>query len=245
MKSRWLVIVAIGLIICSFIGCLPNVPTEGEPEPADRVVMIELFMAIGCGGCEVVEPILEQLIEEYGFDKLILVEEAGWGEYSTQEISDRYKWYLPDVSDRGVPNILFNGLNDRIHGSSSHQTIKNSIDAELAKGAKIVITATRNGDANTTTISGNIENVSSSSLNNLVINGMVFKEQEEDDLKYVTFDIFEEQKKEISSLESGESFNFSFTLEDTNWASDKVHGVIFVQSPYSSTKEILQAYYIE
>ena len=216
-------------------------------EENQRVVMVELYIAIDCHNCELVEPILEQLVGEYGFDQMILVEEAPWGDYSTPEISDRYKWYLPDSADRGVPNILFNGINENwIHGYANYQTIKSKIDAELAKGAKIVITVdSRNSDSNTTTITGTIENVSSSTLSNLEINGMVFKERQTVNLKYLVFDIFEEQKVPVDSLAPGNIVEFSFTLENFDWETDNIHGVIFVQAPDSPTKEILQAAYIE
>ncbi|MEA2086922.1 MAG: thioredoxin family protein [Candidatus Caldatribacteriota bacterium] len=245
MKKLLLVLMMIGLIACLFIGCFSTPPVE--PEPADRVVMVELYISIGCHNCELVEPILEQLVEEYGFDRMILVEEAAWGDYSTSEISDRYKWYLPDSVDRGVPNILFNGINEnRIHGYANYQTIKSKIDAELAKGAKIVITVdSRNSDVNTTTITGTIENVSSSDLSNLEISGMVFKEQPTANLKYSVFDIFDEQKIEVSSLAPEEILDFSFTLEGIDWEGDNIRGVIFVQAPDSPTKEILQAAYVE
>ena len=211
-----------------------------------RVVMVELYIAVGCPSCEVVKPILEQLVDEYSYEQLVLVEEAGWGDYSTTEISDRYKWYFPDSGDRSVPNILFNGLNDRIHGSSNYSIIKNKIDVELAKGAKIVITVdSRNSDSNTTTITGTIENISTSTLSNLEINGMIFKERQTVNLKYSVTDIFEEQKVEISSLAPEEILDFLFILEGINWEGDNMHGVIFVQAPESPTKEILQAAFIE
>jgi len=176
---------------------------------------------------------------------MVLVEEAGWGEYSTAEISDRYKWYFPDITDRGVPNILFNGLNDRIHGSSNYSTIKNKIDVEIAKGTKIYINASRSSNATSTTISGTIGNISDSTLTTLEINGMVFKERQTVNLKYSVTDIFDEQKVEISSLVPGGSHEFSFTLQGINWDSEKLHAVIFVQAPNSPTKEILQALYLE
>ena len=246
MKKLLLGLTIIGLMVCLFTGCLPTTPAEGEPEPADRVVIVELYMATGCPSCEVVKPILEQLVEEYGYEQLVLVEEAGWGDYSTTEISNRYKWYFPDSEDRSVPNILFNGLNDRIHGSSNYSTIKNKIDVELAKGAKIVITVdSRNSDSNTTTITGTIENVSTSTLSNLEINGMIFKERQTVNLKYSVFDIFGEQKVPVDSLAPGDIIDFSFTLKGFNWETDNVHGVIFVQAPNSPTKEILQAAYLE
>ncbi len=258
MKKLLLILMVIGLTACLFIGCFNTTPTEGEgePEPANRVIMVELYMAVGCSHCEDVEPILEQLVEEYGYDQMIVVEEASGGEYSTAEISERYKeYYFPNSTDWGIPNILFDGLNDRVQGYSSSNSdnpeafiteVKGIIEAELAKGAKIVITIdSRNSYTNTTTITGTIENVSTSTLNNLEINGMVFKEQPTVNLKYSVFDIFDEQKVEISSLAPEESIDFSFTLEGVNWGTDNVHGVIFVQAPNSSTKEILQAAYIE
>lgn len=246
MKKLLLVLIMIGLVVGLFVGCLPTTPIE--PEPANRVVIIELYMGIGCHNCELVEPILEQLAEEYGNNQMVLVEEAvNWSEYTTPEISGRYEWYFPVFSDRGIPNILFDGVNENwIHGYANYQNIKSKIDAELAKGAKILITVdSRNSDTNTTTISGTIGNVSSSTLNNLEINGMIFIERKEEELKYSVTDIFDEQKVEITSLAPEESLDFSFTLEGINWEGDNVHGVIFVQAPKSSTKEILQAAYVE
>jgi thiol-disulfide isomerase/thioredoxin len=254
MKKLLLVLIMIGLVVGLFVGCLPTTPIE--PEPANRVIMIELYMGIGCPHCEDVEPILELLAEEYGNNQVVLVEEAvSWSEYTTPEVSERYEWYFPVLSDRGIPNILFDGLNDRIQGYSSSDPAnpdafiaeaKNIINMELAKGAKILITVdSRNSDTNTTTISGTIENVSSSILNNLEINGMIFIERKEEELKYSVTDIFDEQKVEITSLAPEESLDFSFTLEGINWEGDNVHGVIFVQAPESSIKEILQAAYVE
>ena len=253
MKKLLLTLMVIGLTACLFVGCLPTTPAEGEPEPAERVVMIELYMAAGCSHCEDAKPILEEITDEYGYSQLILLEEAPWGDYSTSETSDQYEWYFPDYSDRGIPNILFNGLNDRVQGYSSSNPdnpeafiteVKGIINTELAKGAKIVITVdSRNSDANTTTITGTIENVSSSDLSNLEINGMVFKVRPTVNLKYSVFDIF--KKVLVSSLDPGNIIDFSFNIEGFNWETDNVHGVIFVQAPESPTKEILQAAYIE
>lgn len=255
MKKLIFTLMISGLIVCLFIGCLPATPIEGEPGPVERVVMVELYMAIGCSHCEDVEPILEQLMEEYGYDRMILVEEASGGDYSTPEIFERYKeFYFPDSTDWGIPNILFNGLNDKIQGYSSSDSTnpdafiveaKSIIDTELAKGAKIAITTTRTSNTNTTTLSGTIENVSSSALNNLEINGMIFKEQSIANLKYSVTDIFEEQKIEINSIAPKGILDFSFILEGINWNGDNIHGVIFIQEPESPTKEILQAAYIE
>jgi thiol-disulfide isomerase/thioredoxin len=173
MKKLLLILVMVGLIACLFVGCTPPISSEGEGEGEGegedtRVVLVELFTQPNCPYCEIVEPLIEQLADEYERSEVVFVEERAY---------DRYNWYLPSIADRSTPNILFNGFNTtHIHGSSSHYMIKGKINTELGKDTKISITATRNSDSTTTTISGTIKNISSSTLNNLVINGMNFKD---------------------------------------------------------------------
>jgi len=250
MKRLLLLFLMIGLIACLLIGCNVVPSTEGEDEgegeeEVTRVVMVELFSQAGCASCAVVEPILEQLADEFERSEVVLVEERAYGIYSLDEIRDRYEWYLPSSSDRGTPNILFNGLNQKIYGSSTYVAIKSKINLELGKDAKISISATRSNDSTTTTISGTIKNIGSSTLDNLVINGMIFKDRGQTGLKYSVIDILEEQKETVATLEPGSTHNFSFTLEDTNWDINGLHGVIFVQDTDSSKKEILQAFYVD
>jgi len=250
MKKLLLILLIIGLTAYLFVGCTPTVPTEGEGEgegegEVSRVVMVELFSQDGCASCAKVEPILEQLADEYERSEVVLLEERAYGPYSLNEIRDRYNWYLPSSSDRGTPNILFNGLNQRIHGDSTYAAIKSKIVLELGKVAKIKITAARNSDSSTTTITGTIENISSTSMDNLAINGMAFKNRGEVGLKYSVLDIFAEQKVSIDTFEPGDIKNFSFTLENINWEGNNIHGVIFVQDENSLKKDILQAFYVE
>ncbi len=151
MKKFLLILLTVGLIACLLVGCNVTTPSEGEgegegegEEEVARVVLIELFNTDGCADCTVVEPMLEEIAAdpEYGRDKLVFVEEAGWGMYVTPETSDRYKWYFPNVSDRATPNILINGLNKRYHGSSgvSKAVLMSQIDTQSNLEAKIKIT---------------------------------------------------------------------------------------------------------
>jgi thiol-disulfide isomerase/thioredoxin len=250
MKKLLLILLIIGLTAYLFAGCTPTVPSEGEgegegEEEVSRVVMVELFSQDGCASCAKVEPILEQLADEYDRSEVILLEERAYGPYSLNEIRDRYNWYLPSSSDRGTPNILFNGLNQRIHGGSTYAAIKSKIVLELGRDAKIKITVVRNSDSSTTTITGTIENISSTSLDNLAINGMAFRNRGGVGLKYLVQDIFAEQKVSIATFEPGALQNFSFTLENINWEGNNIHGVIFVQDEDSLKKEILQVFYVE
>lgn len=124
-------------------------------------------------------------------------------------------------------------------------TLKAKIDSELSRGAKIVITATRSSTSTTTTISGTITNVSASTLSGLVINGMTLKNHGETGFHYSILDIFNEDKISINTLAPEASINYTFNLENINWVANGIHGVIFVQAPQSTDKEVLQAIYIE
>ena len=251
MKKLLLVLFVISLIGILIVGCTPTVPSEGEgegegegEEEIARVVLVELFTQDGCPLCQIAEPNLEQLADEYGRDEVIFLEERPYGIYSLNEILNRYKWYFSSSEDRSTPNILFNGLNQRIHHTeASYYLIKSKILTELNKEAKISITASRVSDSTTTTISGTVKNISSSALDSLVINGMSYKDRGEVGLKYSVIDVFKEHEVEISALAAGESHSFSITISNVNWDGNIIHGVIFVQD--TGNKEVLQAKYID
>jgi len=249
MKKIFLILLVVISVVFLFISCTPTVPTEGEgegegegeEETVDRVVMVELFTS-HCPNCLIVEPILEEIAEEYERSKMILVEVGTWGSTVTVGGNDRYKWYLPDIFQRTTPNTLFNGSNDRIWKVATKYLFKSKIVAELAKNAKISINVSKTENSGSTTLSGNIKNISTSSLNNLVINGMIFKDNGVPGEKYMVSKIIKDTTEVGVTLASGAEQSFEFILEELSWLSN-VHGVIFVQG--SSTKEILQAKYVE
>lgn len=122
MKKIFLLLLIITLTLCLFISCAPTTPSEGEGEgePEDsspgsttnRVVLVELFNAVGCGASKAINPIMEELAQEYGTDQVILVEEAGWGKYSTPETMERFSWYV--TGTKHTPFIAINGLNETL-----------------------------------------------------------------------------------------------------------------------------------
>ena len=245
MKKFLLILLIVSLTVFIFASCAPTVPTEGEgegeTETVDRVVMVELFTT-HCPLSIIVEPILEELAEEYERREVILVEIGTWGGTITVGGNDRYKWYLPDIFQRTTPNTFFNGLNQRVWKVATKYLFKSKIVAELAKDAKISINVNKTENSGNTTLSGNIKNRSSSTLNNLVINGMIFKDTGITGEKYMVSKIIKDTTEVGVTLASGAEQSFEFILEELSWLSN-VHGVIFVQD--SSTKEILQAKYVE
>lgn len=123
--------------------------------------------------------------------------------------------------------------------------LKEKIETQLARGAQITMTVKRTSTSTTTTISGSITNVSSSTLSDLVINGMIIKNRGETGFNYSVMDIFEEEKITIETLAPAATINYSFTLEDISWEANQLHGVIFVQEISTEGKEVLQAIYVE
>jgi hypothetical protein len=118
MKKLFLLLFIIILSLSLFNGCSPASPPaptpsesegEGEEEPTgDRVVLVELFNTEGCAASKVINPIMEDLAQQYGTDKVILLEEAGWGKYTTSEVQERFDCYVP--GSKHTPFIAFNGL---------------------------------------------------------------------------------------------------------------------------------------
>jgi len=248
MRKFLLVLVIMGLIACLLVGCNVTTPSEGEgegegegEEEIARVVLVELFTS-HCPNCKIVEPILEEVAEEYERTEMILVEIGTWGDAITVGGNDRYKWYLPDSIQRTTPNTLFNGSNQRIWKVASKDSFKNKINIELAKEAKISINISKTENSGSTTLSGSIKNISSSALNNLVINGMIFKDNNIVGEKYMVSKIIKDTTEVGNTLASGAEQSFEFVLEGLSW-SFNMNGVIFVQD--SSNKEILQAIYVE
>jgi thiol-disulfide isomerase/thioredoxin len=105
-----------------------------------RVVIVELFVAPTCPNCRYAKDAMAQLLEQYGFDKLVVLEEYGWDVpdytgWATAETIDRFKWYTNSLGiSRHTPDAYFNGLNRSVHyNESNYNNYKEALDAELAK----------------------------------------------------------------------------------------------------------------
>ena len=225
-----------------------------------RVVMVELFVAPTCPNCPKAKDATAQLLGQYGFDKLVVLEEYGWNVepnyagWATAETIDRFKWYTDSLGiSRHTPDAYFNGLNQSVHyNKSSYNNYKAAIDEELAKAPKINILASSSVDiANlTVSINGSIENISSEDLTDLIVGAMIYEDSvylgsEGKNVNHVVRDII--TSEEIINFASGASQEIPLTSETLSNVHDinNIHIVVYVQAPESPTKEILQAAYIE
>jgi len=260
MKKVLMVLALIGLIICLFAGCNITTPSgsdgvedEGAGESFQRVVMVELFVAPTCRRCPVAKLAINSLANKYDLDQMVILEEYGWNDpngvyvgWSTQETFDRFKWYNDSPH---TPDAYFNGLSQNVASNEfSFTTYKNAVEAELTRPPKVSISASYDIAELTVSVSGKINNISSETLENLVIGAMVY----EDSVplgtavaNHVVRDIITSDL--IGSFSKGENFNFSLESEILNNVKDmnNIHVVVYIQAPFSPTKEILQALYVE
>jgi len=243
-------IIVIFLILCSVIfvitGCNGIVPGEGEGEGEDEILqtaLVELYVAEGCPACVVVEPIFEQLADEYSREEMILVEVAPWGNYHTAEIRQRFDWY--GLTPAGVPQMMFNGLNDYHVGKLDEISIRNKIETQLAMIPVIELETSRSSNNNSTVFAGTVKNIGSQILSNLVINGMAFTDREKIGFRYSVVDIFEDKKVTISSLAPGQKRDITITIDGLDWEGENLDGVIFVQSVEHEKKVVRQSIFLD
>ena len=239
----------------------PDEPgTDPDPITLNRVVMVELFVAPGCGRCPSAKSEMAQLLDEYGFDNIVVLEEYAWNYplssgWATPETISRYYMY---GANSGTPDAYFNGLNQSVHhDDSSYSNYKNAIEAELAKPAQIAISASASKDssAQLISISGSIQNINDNAFNNIAIGAMIYEDsvplivpdKPTYTANHVVRDIL--TSVQVDSLSSGGTYDFSLTAnsEDLKWVENfnNLHIVVYVQAPNSITQEILQAMYVD
>lgn len=129
--------------------------------------------------------------------------------------------------------------------TSPEETLREKLETELSKDAKVVITVKRITEGTNCILQGSVTNVSSAPLQDLTINGMAFKDRQESGFRYSVVDIFEEQKVTVAILNPKEVQKFEMVIPGINWDGLNLHGVIFVQVEQGATKEILQAAYVD
>jgi thiol-disulfide isomerase/thioredoxin len=260
MKKLLLVFAVLGLAFCLFISCVPTTPNggtggtegEGEEETSDRVVMVELFVAPTCSRCPAAKIAINSLSNKYGLDRMVILEEYGWddpyGVYTgwyTLEIFNRFKWYSDSTH---TPDAYFNGSSQNVpYNEFSLFTYKTAIEAELARPPKVSISASYGVTDLTVSINGKINNISSETLENLVIGAMVYEDSVPlgtSTVNHVVRDII--TSEQIDSFSDGESLSFSLESEYLKNVIDmnNIHVVVYVQALFSPTKEILQALYV-
>ena len=100
----------------------------------------------------------------------------------------------------------------------------------------------------TVSVSGEISNISSETLEDLVVGAMIYENSVPlgmDTANHVVRNIM--SSEQIDTFSQGESMSFSLESASLNNVKDleNIHVVVYVQAPFSENKEILQALYVE
>jgi len=148
MKNNLFLYILLTITILLLAGCNANIPQLNVDNLGDmpeevtgvpKVVFIELFNTEGCPASKVVNEIMEEIVSEYGNTQVILVEEAAWGIYSTEETSERFQWYFLEKSDLHTPSVCFDGLNQLFAQSFSSKPDQPSGNCPFAGGGSVTM----------------------------------------------------------------------------------------------------------
>ena len=255
-KKRYYLIL---ILIIFFLAIYSNNNCANDKNLGDtntpRVVLVELFVQASCTTCPHAEFCLEELAWEYVPEKMILLEQHIWGDgYDIPETNARYDWYSGDGA-KGTPDVFINGLTIRIQGlacecgdiDENYLYYKKTIDAELARPSFLELSAAKKiMDDYSIVIEGRVMNVSNTSLENLVVCGMVYRDCNELGLCYWVQDIFPSQ--DIPKLLPGDTYIYNITSQPFPPKENEeapIQVVVFVQDIKSPTKEVLQALYVQ
>ena len=78
--------------------------------------------------------------------------------------------------------------------TSPEETLREKLETELSKDAKVVITVKRITEGTNCILQGSVTNVSSAPLQDLTINGMAFVDRKESGFRYSVVDILKNRR---------------------------------------------------
>ena len=110
-------------VLCLTIALL-CIAMTWESDEIKRVVLAESFCADWDAESSAANRVLERLAEELQSELLVL-EYHIWDdspdlypEASQKDNAQRYNWYVPEQQEQGLPDVFFNGLNQRPHADA-------------------------------------------------------------------------------------------------------------------------------
>ncbi len=246
------------VILCFLIFACADLDRDNPLDPknpdstVDRAILVELFVndSTEFEYCDYALDAMERLAQREEFkDNLYLLEYHlanqihGWNDiYAQDEFNQRYYQYVPNVSERGIPDAMFNGLVKRIQGASI-ENIDNryaeAADQLLGKSCYFHIEAEKRISNNSLQLEVTIARYGNSDEANIELNAVLYEDMEMSRHHAVVRKIF--QKQIISEFKHSEIrlFNFSGQLPQVENINN-LFVLIFLQDQQSSKKEVLQ-----
>lgn len=227
---------------------------SADPEPVDRIVLVELFTTTWCRNCPNAEGALVQLLTQIGSDNLCVLAYHDTPErdgLATPESVGRIDWYTANPAFPGQtdvwPTVVFDGLRV-VEGAGSVGQATADYGAEIAarRDAASPILLRIEGEV---TGSGGHVRVGVHARGTLPDDKLVLRlVVTEDDVPYpgtfmdefdfVVRDVLEEATLELGFVGDSTMVERSFEVDDS-WINDNVDVIGFVQSQV--TMEVIQS----
>ncbi len=262
MKLKSVILVSM-LLLSSLALLVPASAEEGSPAPMDiqpmgtqRVVLVELMTGAWCGPCVNANKGLQMVEDNYERDEIVILAYHSSDALSNAESNERLSFYNPS----GIPHARFDGVGIA-HGSAgtpqqNYNRYVNLYNQRTTISSPFRMTV--EWDYNDITGEGdawvNITAVDTPTLTNLKLHTAVFEMNYgpynggngENWHNWTAHDFLESQGAAGATVDltQGEDMNVYYSFDTSSYAQDKEQvGIIaFVQS--HSTKEVLQAAYV-
>jgi hypothetical protein len=218
----------------------------------DRIILVELFVndSTKFNFCDYALDAIERLAQREEFkDNLYVLEyhlanrTSNWNDnYALDEFNQRYYQYVPNLSERGIPDAMFNGLVSRIRGASL-ENIDNryseAADKLLGQSSYFQIEAEKNISNNLFRLEVSIAKYGRSDEDNIDLYAVLYEDVGTPRHHHVVRKIF--QKQSIPKIKHGEtkSFTFSEQLPQVNNINN-LFVLVFLQDQQGSKKEVFQ-----
>jgi len=236
--SRLLPLLLIALLVTLSAASFKSRPQTASAS-VQRVVLAELFTATWCGYCPYATRAINQLSNEYGSTRLLVLQyhPNDTDVFGTTESAARINYYaIP-----GYPTTIFDGTNQEIGGyNGTYDAYKAKIDSELPKPTEVSISLT----GSLTDFTADVSASNSMATTSAKVRFVVY----EDNIPYSAsngenlfrFTVRRVLSEQAVTLTPGKTVSVRRTfLPQAAWNSSNLGLVVFVQK--DDTREVLQA----
>ncbi|MDZ7334862.1 MAG: hypothetical protein ONB32_06835 [candidate division KSB1 bacterium] len=218
-----------------------------------QTIAVELFVndSTGFEFCSYATGAIEELAQETIYrDKICVLEYhlmnrvSGWNDiYAMEEFNQRYYEYVPNSSERAIPDAMFNGLTKRVQGASFENIKQRYVDALgtlLGRTSPFGLQGIKKISNNGFELDLRLAMYGNGAKENLRLIAVIYEDLNMKGHRFLVRQILPVQT--IPHIQHGEikSFRFSAPLPRYENATS-LYAVVLVQDSQSSKKEILQA----
>jgi len=217
-----------------------NNPLDPKNPSSQRTetVLVESFVNQS-GGAFIASSLaaFDRLLREYGEGAFVYLEhhiaETPGTDHNALDASlNRYKVFVPETAEQGIPDVFFNGLQGRVQGASdadaAYLRYNTELEKELGRQCYFTIEAKATRQAGKLTVSAQIARLGREDAEDIVIYAAILEKAAGSNYRYIvkafiTDDAFE-------NINNGEVKAVKRDIDILGgWVVDDLQAVIFVQ----------------